>query len=67
MSRTPPAEVIEEKNQNKIFNYGFTTKESGHGFGLHTSALGVNSLGGKIEVVSKGVGQGATFIIELSL
>ncbi len=58
---------IEEKHHNRIFNYGFTTKESGHGFGLHTSALGVNSLGGKMEVVSKGVDQGATFIVEIPL
>ena len=56
---------ISQKNINKIFNYGFTTKESGHGFGLHISALTINALGGKISVESEGVDKGATFKIEL--
>lgn len=49
------------ENINKIFNYGFTTKQSGHGFGLHTSALAINELGGEIHVKSEGLGKGATF------
>lgn len=56
---------IEQKNLNKIFNYGFTTKETGHGFGLHTSALAVNACGGTIEACSDGIDKGATFIITL--
>lgn len=56
---------ILEKDSQRIFNYGFTTKESGHGFGLHTSALAINSLGGTIEASSPGLGKGATFIIKL--
>lgn len=49
------------ENINKIFNYGFTTKQSGHGFGLHTSAITANQLGGEILVKSEGFEKGATF------
>lgn len=58
---------IRSENISRIFNFGFTTKENGHGFGLHTSALAVNHLGGKISVESNGLNQGAKFIIELPL
>jgi signal transduction histidine kinase len=50
---------------NKIFNFGFTTKKSGHGFGLHASALAINQLGGDLSVNSNGLNQGATFVIHL--
>lgn len=53
------------KNINKIFTYGFTTKNQGHGFGLHATALAINELGGVIHVVSNGEEKGATFMIEL--
>jgi NO-binding membrane sensor protein with MHYT domain len=56
---------ISKINLNKIFIFGFTTKKSGHGFGLHTSALAVNELGGGISVTSKGYEKGATFTIRL--
>lgn len=56
---------IASKNLDKIFNYGFTTKESGHGFGLHSSALAVSELGGEIRVKSDGHGKGATILVEL--
>lgn len=52
-------------NMHKIFNYGFTTKQSGHGFGLHASALSINELGGEIHVTSEGLGKGATFSLTL--
>lgn len=58
---------IRSEHLNRIFNFGFTTKETGHGFGLHTSALAVNHLGGKISVESGGVNQGTTFKVELPL
>ena len=58
---------IHAEHMNRIFNFGFTTKDSGHGFGLHTSALAVNHLGGKISVESGGINQGTQFIIELPL
>jgi NO-binding membrane sensor protein with MHYT domain len=53
------------KNISKIFNYGFSTKLSGHGFGLHTCAIDINTMGGEISVKSEGLEQGASFIIKL--
>ncbi len=56
---------ISSLNLKKIFTYGFTTKKTGHGLGLHSSVLEVKELGGTLEVKSEGEGQGATFIITL--
>lgn len=50
---------------NRIFQYGFTTREEGHGFGLHSSALAAQELGGSLTVHSEGQGRGATFALEL--
>ncbi len=50
-------------NIDNIFNHGFTTKKSGHGFGLHTCANSMTEMKGSIRVESKGIEQGATFII----
>ncbi|PTL82312.1 histidine kinase [Vitiosangium sp. GDMCC 1.1324] len=49
----------------RIFQYGFTTREEGHGFGLHSSALAAQELGGSLSAHSQGPGQGAAFILEL--
>ncbi|WP_375765992.1 ATP-binding protein [Archangium gephyra] len=49
----------------RIFQYGFTTREEGHGFGLHSSALAAQELGGSLTVHSDGPGRGATFTLEL--
>ncbi len=56
---------ISEDNLTKIFSHGFTTKEHGHGFGLHSSALAAKEMGGSLTVYSEGVGQGAMFTLEL--
>lgn len=56
---------ISPSNINKIFNYGFTTKKLGHGFGLNSSAIAINELGGKINVASEGLGKGATFSLSI--
>ncbi|WP_375768726.1 ATP-binding protein [Archangium gephyra] len=48
-----------------LFTHGFTTKKDGHGFGLHTSALAAEELGGSLSCASAGRGQGATFTLEL--
>jgi signal transduction histidine kinase len=58
---------IPKENLIKIFSQGFTTKEMGHGFGLHSSAIYAKELGGSLQVESKGQGQGATFILILPL
>ncbi|HEX8437663.1 HAMP domain-containing sensor histidine kinase, partial [Archangium sp.] len=49
----------------RIFQYGFTTREEGHGFGLHSSALAAQELGGLLSVHSDGPGKGATFTLEI--
>jgi C4-dicarboxylate-specific signal transduction histidine kinase len=49
----------------RIFQYGFTTREEGHGFGLHSSAIAAQELGGSLNVHSEGLGHGATFTLEL--
>ncbi|HAU0816917.1 TPA: GHKL domain-containing protein [Legionella pneumophila] len=56
---------ISKDNLNKIFIFGFTTKKSGHGFGLHASALAINELGGEIRANSEGPEKGSTFTIYL--
>jgi signal transduction histidine kinase len=58
-------EGILQDNLPKLFSHGFTTKEDGHGFGLHSSALAAKELGGSLTVRSDGEGKGAMFILEL--
>lgn len=56
---------IAEENVVRIFQYGFTTKERGHGFGLHTSAISAQAMGGSLEASSDGPGHGARFLLTL--
>lgn len=58
---------IATDNLKKIFTFGFTTKKTGHGFGLHSSILAAKEIGGNLDVDSKGEGQGATFTLTLPL
>jgi PAS domain S-box-containing protein len=58
---------IAPENLARIFGHGFTTRPSGHGFGLHSGALAAKELGGTLTVTSPGSGQGATFVLELPL
>jgi ligand-binding sensor domain-containing protein/signal transduction histidine kinase len=58
---------IAPENLTRIFSHGFTTRKHGHGFGLHSSALAAKEMGGTLTVQSEGVGEGATFILELPL
>jgi PAS domain S-box-containing protein len=51
----------------RLFTHGFTTRKSGHGFGLHGAALAASELGGKLTAHSDGVGHGATFRLSLPL
>ncbi len=51
----------------RIFTHGFTTKEHGHGFGLHASACAAGELGGSLTVESGGVGSGAVFKLTLPI
>ncbi len=56
---------IPPENLTRMFNYGFTTRSGGHGFGLHSSALAAKEMGGALTVQSGGPSQGATFTLEL--
>ncbi len=58
-------EGIDPDNLTRIFAHGFTTKEDGHGFGLHSSALAATDMGGRLTASSPGSGQGACFTLEL--
>lgn len=58
-------EGIEQENLNKVFNHGFTTKDHGFGFGLHTCANSMTEMGGKIMVESQGKNKGAKFTLIL--
>jgi signal transduction histidine kinase len=55
---------IPPENLTRIFSHGFTTREHGHGFGLHSAALAARQLGGTLTAQSEGLGKGATFILE---
>jgi PAS domain S-box-containing protein len=52
---------------NAIFDRGYTTKQAGHGFGLHSSLLAAKDMQGSLIAQSDGLGKGATFILELPL
>ncbi len=56
---------VRKENLEKIFSHGFTTKKSGHGFGLHSSAICAYELGGLLTVESEGEGKGCTFTLLL--
>jgi signal transduction histidine kinase len=56
---------IHPDNLARIFGFGFTTRENGHGFGLHSSANAASELGGKLSAQSDGLGTGAVFTLEL--
>lgn len=58
-------EGILPENGTRIFQHGFTTKQDGHGFGLHSGALAAREMGGSLNVHSEGLGMGATFVLEL--
>jgi signal transduction histidine kinase len=56
---------IPAQNMDRLFTHGFTTRQSGHGFGLHSGALAAQELGGTLHAESEGAGRGAAFILEL--
>jgi|GEM_PF-1812589 PAS domain S-box len=56
---------IAPANLTRIFQHGFTTKPSGHGFGLHASVLAAREMGGDLTAKSDGPGKGSMFILSL--
>jgi amino acid transporter/signal transduction histidine kinase len=53
--------------RDRLFTHGFTTKKTGHGFGLHASALAAQEMGGTLRAHYDDADLGATFIVELPL
>ena len=49
----------------RLFEFGFTTKKDGHGFGLHASAILAKEMGGELTARSEGVNRGACFTVRL--
>jgi signal transduction histidine kinase len=58
---------IDPEIRGRLFSHGFTTRKSGHGFGLHSSALAAQMLGGRLTIESEGLGKGAVATLELPL
>jgi two-component system, NtrC family, sensor kinase len=56
-------EGIPDENLKRIFNHGFTTKQGGHGFGLHFCANAMTEMGGHLDVKSEGIGKGVSFTL----
>ena len=56
---------VAPENHTRIFGFGFTTKKQGHGFGLHSCALFAKEIGGDLQVISEGIGKGASFILTI--
>lgn len=52
---------ITTNNLKNLFSHGFTTKENGHGFGLHYCANTMREMNSHIEAESEGIEKGATF------
>jgi PAS domain S-box-containing protein len=52
---------------SRLWQFGFTTKQNGHGFGLHNCANAAREIGATIEARSDGPGKGACFTLRLPL
>jgi amino acid transporter len=51
----------------RLFTHGFTTKQGGHGFGLHSAAVAAKAIGGGLLARSAGPGHGAAFTLRCPL
>ena len=60
-------EGIAPENLSRLFAHGFTTRENGHGFGLHSCALAAKEMDGTLTARSDGPGRGAAFTLELPI
>ena len=56
---------ISPEQINKLFQHGFTTRATGHGFGLHSGANSAREAGGSLTAESDGVMRGACFTLSL--
>ena len=46
-----------------LFQHGYTTKQDGHGFGLHYCKEAMINMGGDLIAESDGTGKGASFTL----
>lgn len=58
---------FDDTRKAKLFTQGYTTRDDGHGLGLHYCANAVKQMNGGITASSEGPGLGATFRIELPI
>lgn len=58
---------IADENMIRIFSHGFTTRNEGHGFGLHSASLAVKELQGTLTAHSDGPGKGAIFSVDIPI
>jgi signal transduction histidine kinase len=58
---------VAPEHLDRLFSAGFTTKPTGHGFGLHSSAQAARQLGGTLTCDSDGTSTGATFTLSIPL
>ena len=58
---------IPAENLTRIFSHGFTTRQGGHGFGLHSAAIAAKEMNGELSAASPGPGLGATFTLVLPI
>jgi len=58
---------ISDEAMRRLFEFGFTTKKDGHGFGLHSSAALAREMGGELSARSRGIGRGACFTLQLPM
>lgn len=56
---------IAQEDLEKLFTFGFTTKEGGNGFGMHALNNFLNSIGWKIKMFNNAEGGGVTTRIEI--
>jgi len=56
---------ISAEAMTRLFEFGFTTKKDGHGFGLHASAILAKEMGGELTARSEGLNRGACFTVRL--
>ena len=54
-------------NPRILFAAGYTTKKSGSGLGLHSTANFIIGMGGQIRPLSEGIGKGTTMLVTLPL
>jgi signal transduction histidine kinase len=58
---------MSEEVLSQLWRFGFTTKKSGHGFGLHNSANVAHEIGATLTARSEGPGLGSRFTLSLPI